>query len=151
MLIHMVFDCVTMLNFFPAKGGIAGISPKLLLTGVGLNKKQHFRQKFGSYCQVHEENQPRNSMDERTAGAICLGHSGNIQGGHKFLSLRTGRIITRRSWTALPMPDDVIARVDALGADQPELLTFYDRRGRLVGDIELTGVYGEHGENDDRA
>jgi hypothetical protein len=151
MLIHMVFDCVTMLNFFPAKGGIAGISPKLLLTGVGLNKKQHFRQKFGSYCQVHEENQPRNSMDERTAGAICLGHSGNIQGGHKFLSLRTGRIITRRSWTALPMPDDVIARVDALGADQPELLTFYDRRGRLVGDIELTGVYGEHGEYDELA
>jgi hypothetical protein len=88
-------------------------------------------------------------MESRTAGAICLGHSGNVQGGHKFLSLRTGRIITRRSWTALPMPDDVIARVNALGADQPELLTFYDRRGRLVGDNELTGVYDDHDEDHD--
>ena len=39
---------------------------------------------FGQYCQIHEEDQPRNSMRACTQGAISLGPSGNVQGGHKF-------------------------------------------------------------------
>jgi hypothetical protein len=35
---------------------------------------------FGQYCQIHEEDQPRNSMKARTQGAISLGPSGNVQG-----------------------------------------------------------------------
>jgi hypothetical protein len=40
------------------------------------------------------------------------------------------------------MPQEVIDRVDQLGrADgQPELLTFYDRKGRLIGESETPGV-----------
>jgi hypothetical protein len=38
------------------------------------------------------------------------------------------------------MPDSVIARVKLLGKYQPEELTFYDRRGRPIGDVELPGV-----------
>ena len=38
------------------------------------------------------------------------------------------------------MPDTVIARVNALGVDQPEELTFTDRHGRLIGDNEMPGV-----------
>jgi len=39
------------------------------------------------------------------------------------------------------MVHTVIARVNALGSDQPEQLTFTDRHGRLiVGDIEIPGV-----------
>ena len=48
--------------------------------------------------------------------------------------------IVRRSWTVIPIPDVVIARVNALGMDQPEMLTFTDRQGRPIGDIEITGV-----------
>ena len=45
---------------------------------------------FGTYFQVHEFDEPRNSMAARTQGAICLGGKGNVQGGHLFLSLNTG-------------------------------------------------------------
>jgi hypothetical protein len=33
-----------------------------------------------------------------------------------------------------------ISRVNALGSDQPELLIFTDRHGRLIGDVELHGI-----------
>jgi len=56
-------------------------------------------------------------MAARTLGAISLGPSGNIQGAQKFLSLKTGEVVTRYSWTELPMPDEVIARVDYFGRD----------------------------------
>jgi hypothetical protein len=81
-------------------------------------------------------------MAARTVGAIYLGPTGNIQGSYKFLNLRTGKRIPRRRWTSLPMPQEVIDRVNELGkADkQPELLTFYDRKGRLIGESETPGV-----------
>jgi hypothetical protein len=36
--------------------------------------------------------------------------------------------------------DLVIARVHELGSDQPEQLTFTDRHGRLIGDVEIPGM-----------
>ena len=40
------------------------------------------------------------------------------------------------------MPQEVIDRVNELGKanEQPELLTFYDRKGRLIGETENPGV-----------
>ena len=79
---------------------------------------------FGSYCRVHEENAPRNSMAARTQGTLSLGPSGNIQGAHKFYSLTTGKVITRRAWTLLLMLPGVIERVNTLAQGQPSLLLF---------------------------
>jgi hypothetical protein len=53
-----------------------------------------------------------------------LGPSGNEQGGCQFLHLSTGAKITAFKWTVLPMPDNVIVRVNHLGKDQPKDLTF---------------------------
>jgi hypothetical protein len=44
-------------KYFPTKGGLF-ISPRLLMTGVGLESIKHFRVPFGSYCQVHEDDKP---------------------------------------------------------------------------------------------
>ena len=52
---------------------------------------------FGDYAQTHEEDTPRNSMKPRTIGAICLGPMENLQGGYKFMSLESGKLIERRS------------------------------------------------------
>ena len=40
------------------------------------------------------------------------------------------------------MPQEVIERVNQLGAadEQPEVLTFYDRKGRLIGETKTQGV-----------
>ena len=73
------------------------------MTGIKLDYSKHFRLPFGSYVQVHDEPSPTNSPTARTVGAITLGPTGNLQGGYKFLNLRTGKKITRRNWTHLPM------------------------------------------------
>ena len=56
------------------------------------------------------------------------------------LHKEVGHKIIRRSWDVIPMPDTVIARVNALGHDQPEQLIFTDRRGRIMGDTDGTDV-----------
>ena len=91
---------------------------------------------FGSYVQVHEEPTPTNLPEARTIGAITLGPTGNLQGGYKLLNLQTGKKITRRNWTHLPMPIEVIERVNQLGKEQnqPTLLTFQDRHGHSTMD-----------------
>ena len=138
MLIELVCFSTMWINAFPPKGGVsANISPRGIMTGTQFDYTKHCKLPFGSYVQAHEEPSPTNTQAARTVGAICLGPTGNLQGSYKFLNLRTGRLITRRSWTSLPMPDEVIARVNALGKaeGQPPLLTFYDRRGLLIGDL----------------
>jgi hypothetical protein len=70
---------------------------------------------FGSYMQIHEDQQIKNTMESRTTGAICLGPS-NVSGGYNFYSLETGEIITRRNWTELPVPMDVISRLKEMSS-----------------------------------
>jgi hypothetical protein len=53
-------------------------------------------------------------MQSRTLGAIALRPTENHQGGHYFMSLTTGRRLTRNRWTELPMPQDGIERVNTL-------------------------------------
>jgi hypothetical protein len=142
--IWIVFKAVKLLNYFPPKGGISDIiSPRTIMTGETLNYKTQLNLRLGQYCQVHEEGLPRNGQHARAQGAICLGPSGNQQGGFRFMNLATGQRITRRTWDILPMPNSVIDRVNALGKDQPELFIFTDRKGRPIGDIE------PHGPDDD--
>jgi hypothetical protein len=66
------------------------------------------------------------------------------------MALNTGNKITRRSWDVIPMPDMVIACMNALGTDQPEQLIFTDRRGRPIRDVEIPGVmdFEEEDNND---
>jgi hypothetical protein len=92
---------------------------------------------------------PRNSQLPRTQGAIYLGPSGNIQGGFKFMSLTSGKRISRRTWDIIPMPQLVIDRVNQLSKDQPEQFVFTDRKGRLIGDIKLPSSDEHDDRNDD--
>ena len=54
------------------------------------------------------------------------------------MNLRTGKKLTRHRWTALPIPQESIDRVNKLvEADgQPSLITFYDCHSNPVGDSE---------------
>ena len=136
-VVHLVSNAVFWLNAFPHPDGVSTtLSPRYLLTGQHLDYHKHVRLEFGSYAQTHEEH--TNDMKARTLGAICLGPSGNEQGGHYFMCLRTGRRLHRFAWTPLPMPDDAITRVTALGAQQgmPKTLTFSDRFGHELPDAD---------------
>jgi hypothetical protein len=101
------------------------------MLGERLDYKKHLSLQIGQYCQVHEEDNPCNIQLAHTKGAISLGPSGNLKGGFKFMALNTVNKIVRRSWDLIPMPDEVIARGNALGSDQPRQMTFTDRHGVL--------------------
>jgi hypothetical protein len=149
MTIHIVLNVVKLLNFFPTKGVVSDtLSPKTIMSGETLEYKKHLSLQLGHYCQVHEEDNPRNSQIARTKGSIFLRPSGNLQGGFKFMALNSGNKIVGRSWDVLPMPDIVIDRVNALGRDQPQQMTFTNRHGRLIGDVEIPGVDAEEDDDD---
>jgi hypothetical protein len=64
------------------------------------------------------------------------------------MALNTGNKIVRRSWDVIPMPDVVIARVNALGSDRPHQMNFTDKHGRLIGDIGIPGVNSDEEQED---
>jgi hypothetical protein len=133
-MMHMVFYLVKLLNYFPAKGGVSEIyGPKTIMSGKIINFKK-FPLPFGTYCQVHEEKLPRNSLADKTLGAISLGPSRNAQGGHKFFTLNTSRVITCRSWDVIPMPKSVVDRVNYIGRDEPIQPVFLHHTNNPIGD-----------------
>jgi hypothetical protein len=151
-MIHIVLNAIKMFNIFPTKGGISDtLSPKTIMSRETLDYKKHLSLQVGQYCQVHEEDTPCNSQSPRTKGAILLQPSGNLQGGYKFMALNTGKKITHRSWDVIPMPDMVIARVNALGTDQPEQLIFSDQCGCPIGYVKIPGVMDFEEEDGDNA
>jgi hypothetical protein len=112
-IIEMVYCSIFWLNKFPPTDGISTtISPRTLIAGHHLDYSKHWPLEFGTYVQVHE--QQDNSMATRTTGAIALRPTGNAQGGYYFYSLGTGRRLNRNRWTPLPMPAEVIDCVHAL-------------------------------------
>ena len=88
------------LNDFPAKGGVSmNLSSGAIVTGMSIDCKKHCRLEFGAYVQTHEENAPRNSMQDRSLGAIALDPSRGHSSGYYLMNLNTGKKIHRRSWT----------------------------------------------------
>jgi len=55
-----------------------------------------------------------NSIAPRNTGGISLSPTGNSKGGYYFYSLNTGKHLKHYSWTKLPMPADVITRLEEL-------------------------------------
>ena len=53
--IHIVFQEVKILNFFPTKGGISDtLSPKTIMSGDILDYKKHLSLHIGQQCKVHD-------------------------------------------------------------------------------------------------
>ena len=133
MIIELAKFAVFWLNSFPHRLGISTTeSPRLLVTGENIDYAKHCRFEFGEYVQCHEEHD--NSMAPRTVGALALRPTGNRQGSYYFLSLASGRVITRNHATPLPMPQEVIQRVSDLAAAQQMQpgLAFGNRDNRVL-------------------
>ena len=137
MIVEMVHAANYWLNMLPANDGVSAIqSPRRILTGQQSDYNLHCKLQFGEYIQVHESHD--NSMLPRTTGAIALRPTGNVQGGYYFLSLTTGKRLSRFAWTALPMPDDAINRVHVLARRNPVGgdVQFGRRDGTLIPDTD---------------
>jgi hypothetical protein len=111
------------LNQFPAKNGVSNtLSPLTIMTGRPTPNFNDMKIEFGAYAQVFEDSNPTNTPRARTTGAIALTPTGNAQGGYFFLSLATGRKLSRKQWDNLPMPDGVVAAVERMAQDESQPL-----------------------------
>ena len=101
-----------------------------------MDYNKHCKYEFGQYVQVHDQHD--NTMLPRTTGALALRPTGNAQGNFYFFCLTTGRVLNRVHATPLPMPDDVIKRVDMLACRQRANpgLVFGDREQQLINDLD---------------
>jgi len=83
------------------------------------------------YVQVHKQH--NNSMLPRTSRAITLHPMGNGQGSYYFLSLHSSNKIIRNNWTALMMPEEVIATVHQLdkACKKYKGIIFTDKDGNI--------------------
>ncbi len=125
MKIEFVYFIALWLNAFPVKSGISAVYlPWELIVWWRLDYKKHCRMLPGTYCEVHDEPTPTNTMAWQTHECIALGPTGNLQGSVKFYCLMTGRVLKRCSFTPMPMPDWVIKRVDAIGEREGQGWTF---------------------------
>jgi hypothetical protein len=75
-------------------------------------------------------------MHTQTTGAIATKPTGNAQGGHWFYSLATGRMLDRRRWIPLPMPSNVIERINILAKASQAGMNFTNMRNELYDDNE---------------
>ena len=117
MTVDLAKDVVAWLNTFPSKTSLLPyIGMRTLITGVQFDYRLHCRVEFGQYCQVHKDKDRKNRVEvDRTTGAIALRHSGNKQGGYRFLNLNTGRVVVRQHFTVVLVTQEVIKRVEHLG------------------------------------
>jgi len=134
MLIELIYHVVLWLNAFPANSGVSEtLSPCEIVYQHKLDFAKHCKSPFGTYCEVHDDPAPTNTMVTRSTLAIVLCPTGNLQGTYKFLSLATGKKVKRRAFTPYPMSDSVIKKVEAYGTSTalPGIFDFADRNGIL--------------------
>jgi hypothetical protein len=113
MIIEIVFLSIFWVNAFPHKLGVSQtLSPRTIVTGLGIDYDKHCRVEYGQYVQTHEKHDT--TMTPRTIGALALCPTGNQQGGYYFYSLMSGQRLHRTHWTELPMPAKVKDRVRGL-------------------------------------
>ncbi len=135
MLIELVYHVALWLNAFSANSGVSKtLSPREIVYRHKLDFAKHCKLPFGTYCEVHDEPVPTNTMVTRSTPAIVLGPTGNLQGTYKFLSLATGKKVKRRAFMPYPMTDSVIKKVEASGKSTtlPGIFDFTHRNGILL-------------------
>mmetsp|Transcript_448 Transcript_448/g.692 ORF Transcript_448/g.692 Transcript_448/m.692 type:complete len:168 (+) Transcript_448:68-571(+) len=107
------------LNAFPSNVGVSDqLSPATIVEGQRPIDARKITLPFGAYVQLTVENNPTNSMKPRTIPAISLGPSGNTQGTYHFMSLLTVKRVHGRTWTRLPITQEVIDAVHLFGQNQ---------------------------------
>jgi hypothetical protein len=139
LLVYLVYYCVTTINWYPTTtSAFPNVSAREIFLGRKLDYSRDCQLPFGQYVQTHEDADITNSMRERTIGAIAIGPAGNLQGAYNFMSLSTWKVIKRRSWTALPMPEHVVQIINRKAEE--EKLAIQGQPTFRLGDNEIPEV-----------
>lgn len=120
MVLHLLNFVALRMNTFPSKSGVSNkITPRMLVAEQLADGKKDCKSKHDDCAQTHKNEVPGDSTKiPRTTGDICMGPVANFQGDCKFMSLTTGRRLTQCKWTPVPMPDNVIKRVEEMAQEE---------------------------------
>jgi hypothetical protein len=119
----MVENVTIMLNYEPNFQREDPTSPFELFRGQKIDYKRQLRILFGDYAECHDPHVTSNTMERRrTDLCIALLPLLNAQGSHLFYNLETRRTCVRDMWTELPLPADILKRVNKLAAGQRKKL-----------------------------
>eukprot|EP01042_Synura_sphagnicola_P036650 gene36650-biopygen15887 len=91
----------------PSKADSIVISPWERFRKRKLNYSKNLKAGFGEYCQAHD-NDGDNTLKLRTTGAITVYYTGARGGTWYLFNLNTRKLIKRKKFTIIPMPDVVI-------------------------------------------
>ena len=101
--VWLVKYAVSRIVLAPKRNSIDHISPREKLSGRKIDVDKEMKHGFGDYVQVHND-VIDNSTKPRTAGAIALMSSGNLEGSWYYMLLANEEIVKRTKATVLPMP-----------------------------------------------
>ena len=119
---------------FPANSGMSEtLSPREIVYRHKLDFAKHCKSPFGTYCEVHDEPAPTNTMVTCSTPANGAWPLWKLARDLQFLSLATGKKVKRCAFTPCPMPDSVIRKVEAYGKSTalPGIFDFTDRNSIL--------------------
>ena len=109
---------------------------------MNLDYNKHCVVPFGTYVQANHKTNPTNTNKPRTLDAIYLHPTDNIQGGHELMDLNSGRVITRRKVTEIPVTELVIKAIEQMAYNEGfKSLKFKNRCGVIFHDTDwIAGV-----------
>ena len=115
-IIHLVYYVVKWINAVPAPKGISEkYSPREIVTQRRIDVAKDAPFRFGTNVEGSDDDETTNTMKSRTRGGIFLGTSNNLQRTPKIFDIATGKVVTRRTCTEVPMPGRVISAINQWG------------------------------------
>ena len=139
LLVMCVMFIAGRLNIFVNKGSPDGLSAFEGLKHRRIDRNLDLRAPFGAYVEATKP-VTNNSMASRTEACIVGWPTYNLTGSIKMLKLSTMKLITRRTFTIRPIPDNIIQELNEYadedgkaGGDQPFRDDYYFEDEELPG------------------
>ena len=142
-LIFSILNNIRCINLFPCTAS-PHVAPREIFSGIRCDFRRDLNVAYGDYCLVYDTSispLEKNSPKRRKEECVALLPVGNKDGDVKFLSLLTGKVITRNNFKVFPMPDTVIERINDMharsGAKKYSLAPVYRTPFHVIEDGDL--------------
>ena len=136
MLVILLIGAVLFwLNCIPTK--FTNYSPARIMKDRVIDYKIHCKHQFGEYVQVVMKSTSLIEV-ERTVDALAAYPTGNEQGTWRYYNITTGKPISHKKGTNVPVPEQLPDRIHALAENEPEDFIILDNHGNVfVSDEDL--------------
>jgi hypothetical protein len=113
LVMFAVLFIIGRLNWVPTSVGSERVSSNQVMLGRKLNMETDLDLSFGEYVEAHSYDTISNTRVSRTEPCIALMPDGNRQGTWWLMQLKNWEPVRRDRYTKMPMPDAVIAKLNA--------------------------------------